>query len=90
MGFFQQDGKPVEGEFQELQYKNWFEFRKTDNWWAKEQGLDFEIAVRGLNGTDLRFAKILKSVAYIAIDEDEHGNAVLEKWRIKHQWGLLK
>jgi len=30
-----------------------------------------------------RYGKVLKTVAYIAIDEDEYGNPVVEKWDIK-------
>lgn len=30
-----------------------------------------------------RAAKVLRTVAYIAVDEDEYGNVVWEKWPIK-------
>tara|TARA_R100000951_G_scaffold102070_1_gene93997 strand:- start:606 stop:899 length:294 start_codon:yes stop_codon:yes gene_type:complete len=30
-----------------------------------------------------RYARILKTVAYIVVDEDEYGNPVVQKWNIK-------
>ena len=30
-----------------------------------------------------RYARVLKTVAYIVVDEDEYGDAVIEKWSIK-------
>ena len=42
----------------------------------------YEIDV--LNG--IRFAKILKTIAYVAIDEDENGLPILERWEfVKHE-----
>lgn len=81
MAFFQDQGK-VHGVFQEREYKNWFEYRETDNWWAQQQGLKYEVAVCSLAKRQVRYANVLKTVAYIAVDEDENGNAVLEKWQI--------
>lgn len=69
-----------EGEFQECDYGNYFTYRKTDNLWAIEQGFMHEVDV--LDG--VRFARVLKTVAYVCIDEDEHGKAVFEKWNIKN------
>lgn len=34
----------------------------------------------------VRFAKVLKTVAYVAVDEAEDGTPVIEKWVIKHYW----
>jgi hypothetical protein len=33
---------------------------------------------------DVRLAKVLKTVAYIVVDEDADGNPVVEKWHIKN------
>jgi hypothetical protein len=30
-----------------------------------------------------RYARVLKTVAYIVTDEDEHGQPVIEKWDVK-------
>ena len=39
----------------------------------------------GYEADQVRYAKVLKTVAYIAVDEDEYGNPVLEKWAISSQ-----
>lgn len=69
-----------EGEFQECEYGNYFTYRKTDNLWAIEQGFMHEIDV-GDGG--VRFARVLKTVAYVCVDEDANGKAVFQIWKIK-------
>ena len=32
-----------------------------------------------------RYARVLKTVAYVVVDEDENG-PVIEKWNIRHTW----
>jgi hypothetical protein len=68
-----------EGEFVEVDFGKHFTYRKTDNLWAIEQGFMHEVDV--LDG--VRFARVLKTVAYVCTDEDEYGKAVFEKWKIK-------
>lgn len=68
-----------EGEFQECDFGKHFTYRKTDNLWAIEQGFMHEVDV--LDG--VRFARVLKTVAYVCVDEDEHGKPVFELWKIK-------
>jgi hypothetical protein len=51
--------------------------------WDAEQGATHSIFVRD---GEIRGAKILKTVAHVIVDEDENGNAVWEKWPIKHLW----
>lgn len=75
------------GSFKEKEFGKYFEFRPTSNPWAMSQGLEFEIA---LTNGEIRFAKILKTVAYVAIDEDVDGSAILQKWTIKKQWERKK
>ena len=38
-----------------------------------------------ITGVDhgFRYAKVLQTVAWIVVDEDENGDAVYEKWEIK-------
>jgi hypothetical protein len=36
-----------------------------------------------VSNEEWRYAKVLKTVAYIAVDEDEYGKPVTEKWDIK-------
>lgn len=69
------------GQFREKEYGKYFEFKETKDDWAIKNELKFEIAVGPLG--EIRFANILKTVAYVAVDEDCYGNPVLEKWSIK-------
>lgn len=74
----------VSGSFTEKTYGKSFEFRITDNQWAIQHGYNLEIAVGPLGET--RPAKILKTVAYVVVDEDQNGLPIVEKWSIKKQW----
>ena len=74
------------GCFQHKITKVWFEFRPTDNHYAMEHDIQFEIAVADHFGYGVRFADIKKTVAYVAIDEDHNGLPVIEKWPIKILW----
>lgn len=71
------------GEFQERDYGNWFTYKKTTDEWAISHGYEFQIDVNDLTGRPYRFAKILKTVAYVVVDEDENGAPVFEKWHLK-------
>jgi hypothetical protein len=77
---------PAEGHFQEVEFGKDFSFRKTTNPWALSQGLEYEIDVRG----GVRFCKLLKTVAYVCIDENSEGKAILDKWKIKGRIDYLK
>ena len=68
-----------EGEFVEVDFGKYFTYRKTDNLWAIEQGFMHEVDV--LDG--VRFARVLKTVAYVCVDEDASGKAVFQIWKIK-------
>jgi hypothetical protein len=66
------------GEFQN-ELNNWFTYRPNSNKWGLQHGLTVEIDV--LDGT--RCAKLLKTVVYVAVDENDDGSPILEKWAIK-------
>lgn len=68
------------GMFQEYDRKNYFTYRMTQNAWAIANDLTHEIDV--LDG--VRFAKVLKTVAHVCIDEDSQGKPVLQSWKIKN------
>lgn len=70
------------GAFNEVDYGKPFEYRKNNTGFQEEE-FPFLVAV-GPDGEDFRYAKILKTRAYIAVDEDEYGNPVVEKWHIKN------
>lgn len=74
------------GSFLEKDYGNYFEFSNnteemTTSWlfphivWVTtpKEGID----------SGWRYARVLKTVAYIAVDEDAHGQPIIEKWNIK-------
>lgn len=69
------------GEFQEATQRHWFTYRPTENPWAIAQGLPFEV---DCGHGEVRFANVLKTVLWLATDEDASGAAVLEKWNIRH------
>jgi len=71
----------VAGQFTEREFGNWFEYdARSDNpdyphrvWvTTPREGID----------SGWRYARVLKTVAHIVIDEDENG-LVVEKWSIK-------
>lgn len=52
--------------------------------WLKERGATHEIELHSdIHGSGKRGAIIKQSVAHVIVDEDEHGNAVWEKWPLK-------
>jgi hypothetical protein len=73
------------GCFQHRETKAIFEFRPTKSEWAFDHNLDYEIAVGDGFGFGYRYAKILQTVAYVAVDENDSG-PVIEKWAIKMWW----
>lgn len=72
----------VIGEFVIPEFNTRFDFCKTSDEWAVSHDLQFEIHTTG----GVRFARILKTVAYVAVDENTDGTPKLEKWNIRHQW----
>lgn len=72
---FQQDA----GEFYLPETKKWFTFQpNTDDAWGLRHDLIHKIDV--LDG--YRCGIVRKGVAYIAVDENEYGAPVLERWTI--------
>ena len=67
------------GEFVEKDYGHTFTYRKTTDPWALKQGYQHEIDV----ADDTRFANVTKTRCYMVIDEDSHGKAIVETWKLK-------
>ena len=69
------------GTFQEKDTGNWFSYsaRTCSNDFAPIE--DYPHIIDVLDGT--RFARVLKTVAYIIVDENSDGDPVVEKWNIK-------
>lgn len=66
------------GEFYVPDTRKYFTFRPTDDAWAVKHDLIHAIDV--LDG--IRFGIVRKGVAYVAVDEDQYGNPVIERWTI--------
>jgi len=66
------------GRFYLPETRRWFTFRPTDNAWALQHDLIHAIDV--LDG--VRFGVVRKGIAYVATDEDQYGNPVLDRWTI--------
>jgi hypothetical protein len=67
------------GEFVEVSYGKVFTYRLTHDVWALNQGYKHEVDV--LDG--VRYANVKQTVAYVCVDEQADGTAVIEKWNIK-------
>ena len=79
--------KTARGFFQEKEYHNFFSFRPTTNPWAISQGFAHEIILPEVDS--VRYANIGRTVAVVAVDEDENGKSVVETWKIKLvQWEI--
>ena len=66
------------GEFYVPETRCYFTFRPTTDPWAAKHELIHAIDV--LDG--VRFGIVRKGVAYVAVEENEHGYPVLERWVI--------
>ena len=67
------------GEFYLPDTKRWFTFEpNTDDAWGLQHDLIHKVDV--LDG--YRCAIVRKTVAYVAVDQDEYGNPILERWTI--------
>jgi len=75
--------RSAQGEFYTRDTRKIFEYRNTACQWALDHGLLSEIS---LTNGEIRYANILKTVAYVAIDEDANGMPVLDRWLIVKMW----
>ena len=78
----------LKGAFSHRETKAHFEYMEFSGEFDWLEGQDFphEIFV-GMGGTDeTRRARVLKTVAYVVVDEDDSGMPVVEKWDIKQEW----
>ena len=73
------------GQFREAEYVATFEFaerRWTDDEFAPDMP---HVIYVGEGSVEPRLAKVLKTVAFVVVDEDADGQPVIEKWSIKNQ-----
>ena len=69
------------GEFQHAETNVWFTYEYTIDPWAVKTSYKYQIH---MSDGSVRYANILKTVLYVAVDEDEYGKTVEEKWYIKN------
>lgn len=68
------------GNFTLIENRKTFFFEPTTNDWARSHGCTHDILLRDNNRRAMR---LLKTVAYVAIDEAADGSPVWEKWLIR-------
>jgi hypothetical protein len=84
MSYAPSEVNEIDGIFTEKEFGKPFEFVKgPGDAHGEEIGATHRIFVADVIGWPYRYAKVLKTVAYVAIDEDDEGCAVWEKWDIK-------
>ena len=72
------------GEFREVDAGNYFTYKMAE-------GPAFGEYIHEVDVLDgYRYAKVLKTVAYIVVDEDEYGQPVVEKWSIEDHFTYTK
>ncbi len=76
--------QPVSGCFREKEFKKEFEFIDRVDEWGAKIGATHTVYTGCFS--EERYAKVLKTVAYICVDEDENCQPVWEKWFIKTLW----
>ena len=79
------DWDTLRGEFKHTETRKWFQFFDSDRadllgW----ENFPHEIFV-GPDG-DTRMARVLKTVAYVIVDEAADGSPVVEKWPLRSDW----
>ena len=87
MAYWTHTENPI-GVFVEKEVGNYFEYSKNNDFgevpigWADKY--PHKVWVGGLaNDQGYRYARVLKTRAYICVDEDEYGQPVVEKWYFK-------
>ena len=65
------------GQFRHKETEVWFEYGENITGYLE----DYPHVIWVCDG--YRYAKVLKTVAYIAVDEDAYGEPIVEKWAIK-------
>ncbi len=69
------------GNFTLIENRKTFFFEPTSNDWAKSHGATHDLLLQ--NGEVRRAVRLLKTVAYVAVDESADGSPVWQKWLIR-------
>lgn len=84
MAYYTHTVDPI-GVFVEKDTGNYFEFSINEDHMAADEngGFTHKVWVGDTIGWPYRYAVVMKTVAYIAVDEDDEGLPVVEKWYLK-------
>jgi hypothetical protein len=84
MAYYTHTQNPI-GVFVEKDTGNYFEFSINEDHMAADEngGFTHKVWVGDTIGSPYRYAVVMKTVAYIAVDEDDEGLPVVEKWYLK-------
>ena len=82
MTYYTHTKDPI-GCFTEKEVGNYFEYSHNDDPFNWCEDFPHKIQVGDVIGQGYRYGIVKKTVAYIAVDEDEFGLPVLEKWQLK-------
>ena len=82
---------PILGAFNEKTNGHRFEFtsRSDQECGAFAPDYPHAVFVGPWGSVETRPARVLKTVAYVVVDEDAEGNPVVEKWAIKYYVGYI-
>ena len=82
MAYYTYTKDPI-GAFTEKDVKNVFEYSVNDDPIMVEWPHKVWVGGGQINDSGYRYAIVKKTVAYIVVDENDYGEAVVEKWNIK-------
>lgn len=84
---FDRGDSSIIGCFTEKEHGLLFEYSTNKGGFGALDGWPHRVYVSSnpINDSGWRYARVLKTVAYIVVDEDENGDAIVEKWNIKKQ-----
>ena len=73
------------GAFVEKEVGNTFEYSINEDrlTWDESGGFTHKIWVGDVVGQGYRYGIVKKTVAYVAVDEDDEGLPICEKWNLK-------
>ena len=76
------DRARLQGQFQENEHRNWFEYFERNTIDRESFAPDYLHRIFVTDDGDTRIGMIKKTVAYVVTDIDMQGNLVVEKWKL--------
>ena len=85
--YFDTGDGTIRGCFEEKTCGGFFEFslntEETDFVSMEDYPHKIWVSNNPINDSGWRYARVLKTVVYVVVDEDDYGNPVVQKWDIK-------